>query len=509
MLVSGDIAAEQLIREACDRIDLIEPRLCALVAEPNRERRLLAEAERQDPSLRPFLVSVKDIINVAGLPTRAGSTLPAELFVGPEATVVSRLREAGAIVLGKTTTTEFAFSEPAPTTNPHNERHTPGGSSSGSAASVAAGYVPLAIGTQTVDSIVTPASYCGVVGYKPSYSRIPIDNVLPFSQAMDHVGFLASDLKTIEFAAGIVCSEWRGAIEPELPAIGLPTPLYIEPVEPAALAAFDRTVAALSAVGCRVVQADSLADISEIGRRHRRLIAAQFATVHREWFSDYGDRYRPKSAALFAEGAALGPDAVEEGLKGSTHLRTDLEQTMDELGIDIWMSPATTGPAPRGLETIGDPIMALPWTHAHLPVVCLPTGTAPSGLPLSTQLVGRLGADEELLMLRPGSCAIVGVNAKRMTGHQALCSFHKVGRWSVLSPQPELRLHQEARPCKFVRTSYASRVTSTGPRAREMGQLLLAFSACSWKAFSSIPATFPLVTRWIRVTVHPVSNLSM
>jgi Asp-tRNA(Asn)/Glu-tRNA(Gln) amidotransferase A subunit family amidase len=396
-LVSGDIAAKQLIREACDRVDLIEPRLRALVAEPDRERRLLAEAERHDPSLQPFLVGIKDIVNVAGLPTKAGSTLPSELFAGPEASVVSRLRTAGAIVLGKTTTTEFAFSQPAPTTNPHNEHHTPGGSSSGSAAAVAAGYVPLAIGTQTVDSIVTPAAYCGVVGYKPSYGRIPIDGVLPFSQAMDHVGFLASDLTTIEFAAGIVCSDWRGTIEPELPAIGLPAPAYFESVEPAAIAIFDRTVAALSAAGCRVLQTDRLADIAEIGRRHRRLIASQFATVHREWYSDYGDRYRPKSEALFAEGAALGPDVVEEGLKGSTHLRTDLEQTMDELGIDIWISPATTGPAPRGLETIGDPIMAMPWTHAHLPVVCLPTGTTPSGLPLGIQLVGRLGADEELL----------------------------------------------------------------------------------------------------------------
>ena len=395
--MSGEIAAKQLIREACDRIALVEPRLRALVVELNREHRLLAEAERQDPSVRPFLVGVKDIVNVADLPTRAGSTLPTELFAGPEATVVSRLREAGAIVLGKTTTTEFAFSEPAPTTNPHNERHTPGGSSSGSAAVVAAGYVRLAIGTQTVDSIVTPAAYCGVVGYKPSYGRIPIDGVLPFSQAMDHVGFLASDLKTIEFAAGTVCSEWRGTIAPELPAIGLPAPSYLEPVEPASLAAFDRIVAALSAAGCRVWQTDGLADISEIGRRHRRLIAAQFATVHREWFSKYGNRYSPKSAALFAEGAALGSDAVEEGLKGSTHLRAGLERTMDELGIDVWMSPATTGPAPRGLETIGDPIMALPWTHAHLPVVCIPTGAAPSGLPLGIQLVGRLSADEELL----------------------------------------------------------------------------------------------------------------
>jgi Asp-tRNA(Asn)/Glu-tRNA(Gln) amidotransferase A subunit family amidase len=389
--------AKQLIQEACDLVDRVEPRLLALVAEPKRRRRMLAGAERQDPSLRPFLLGVKDIVNVSGLPTRAGSTLPAELFAGPEATIVNRLRAAGAIVLGKTTTTEFAFSEPAPTTNPHDERHTPGGSSSGSAAAVAAGYVPLAIGTQTVDSIVTPAAYCGVVGFKPSYGRVPVDGVVPLSPAMDHVGFLARDVETIAFAAEIVCDEWRETTQPALPAIGLPAPSHLDPIETVAQSAFDHAVAALSAAGCRVLRTDSLADTQLIARRHRRLVAAQFATVHREWFNEYGDRYRPKSAALIAEGAALSPNVVNEGVKSSTGLRASLEQTMDDLGIDLWMSQAATGPAPRGLEAIGNPIMALPWTHAHLPVVCLPAGTAPSGLPLGIQLVGRFGADEQLL----------------------------------------------------------------------------------------------------------------
>ena len=392
-----DSAAKQLIQEACDLVDRVEPRLLALVVEPNRRRRLLAEADRQDPSLRQFLFGVKDIVNVAGLPTQAGSTLPGRLFAGPEATVVSRLRAAGAIVLGKTTTTEFAFSEPPPTTNPHDERHTPGGSSSGSAAAVAAGYVPLAIGTQTVDSIVTPAAYCGVVGFKPSYGRVPVDSVVPFSPATDHVGFLAVDVETITFAAEIVCEGWRETTESTLPAIGLPARSHLDPIETVAKSAFDHTVAALSAAGCRVLHTASLPDTTAIARRHRRLIAAQFATVHREWFSEYGDRYRPKSAALFAEGAALDSSVIAEGVKSSASLRAHLERTMNDLGIDVWMSPAATGPAPRGLESIGDPIMAVPWTHAHLPVVCLPAGKAPSGLPLGIQLVGRIGADEQLL----------------------------------------------------------------------------------------------------------------
>ena len=257
--------------------------------------------------------------------------------------------------------------------------------------------MPLAIGTQTVDSIVIPAAYCGVVGFKPSYGRIPVDSVVPFSPAMDHVGFLARDVETIAFAAEIVCDGWNATTQSALPTIGLTAPSHLDPVDASARSVFDQTVATLSVAGCRVLRTDSLADTTAIARRHRRLVAAQFATVHREWFSEYGDRYRPKSAALFAEGAALSPNVIDKGAESSARLRSSLEQTMDDLGIDVWMSPAATGPAQRGLEAIGDPIMALPWTHAHLPVVCLPAGTAPSGLPLGIQLVGRLGADEQLL----------------------------------------------------------------------------------------------------------------
>ena len=243
---------------------------------------------------------------------------------------------------------------------------------------MAAGYVPLAIGTQTVDSIVTPAAYCGVVGFKPSDGRVPTDSVLPFSPAMDHVGFLARDVETIAFAAEIVCDGWHATSQSALPAIGLTAPSHLDPVDASARATFDLNVATLSAAGCRVLHTTSLTETGIIARRHSRLVAAEFASVHQEWFSEYGDRYRPKSAALFAEGAALDPNAIREGVKGSSRLRADLERTMDDLGIDIWMSPAATGPAPRGLETIGDPIMAVPWTHAHMPVVCLPAGTAPT-----------------------------------------------------------------------------------------------------------------------------------
>ena len=169
------------VDEMCDRVDAVDPAIQALLPEPGRRERLLTEAaglERRypQPASRPplygALVAVKDIFHVHGFVTRAGSNLPPELFAGAEASCVTQLREAGALILGKSVTTEFAYFEPGPTRNPHALDHTPGGSSSGSAAAVAAGLCQLAVGTQTIGSVIRPAAFCGVVGFKPSLDRI-------------------------------------------------------------------------------------------------------------------------------------------------------------------------------------------------------------------------------------------------------------------------------------------------------------------------------------------------
>ncbi|MEE9278250.1 MAG: amidase family protein, partial [Dehalococcoidia bacterium] len=197
-LRSGSLSLPELIEEVCARMGAVEPQVRAVLPERGRRERLLREAEAlarryPDPGGRPVLfgalVGVKDIFAVEGFEMRAGSALPPELFAGDEAESVRRLRAAGALVLGKTVNTEFAFSDPGATANPHNPAHTPGGSSSGSAAAVAAGIAALALGSQTVGSVIRPASFCGVVGVKPSYGRIPYDGVLYFSESMDHVGF--------------------------------------------------------------------------------------------------------------------------------------------------------------------------------------------------------------------------------------------------------------------------------------------------------------------------------
>src|SRR5262249_2824459 len=161
------------------------------------------------PSLYGVLIGVKDIFRATGFPTRAGSRLPPELLAGDEASCVTLLKSRGALILGKTVTAEFAYIDPGPTRNPYNLDHTPGGSSSGSAAAVAAGYCSLALGTQTIGSVIRPASYCGIVGFKPSYDRIPTDGVIHVSKALDHVGLLMQDVPGMALAASILCREWR------------------------------------------------------------------------------------------------------------------------------------------------------------------------------------------------------------------------------------------------------------------------------------------------------------
>ena len=150
-------------------------------------------------------VGVKDIFHAAGFETRAGSQLPPELLTGPEADAVGRLRAAGCLILGKTVTTEFAYYEPEPTRNPHNLAHTPGGSSSGSAAAVAAGLAPLALGTQTIGSVIRPAAFCGIVGFKPSYGRISPEGLIFFSPSLDHVGLFTQDVAGMSLAAAVLC----------------------------------------------------------------------------------------------------------------------------------------------------------------------------------------------------------------------------------------------------------------------------------------------------------------
>ncbi|MFI5805377.1 amidase [Streptomyces sp. NPDC051561] len=353
-------------------------------------------------------VGVKDIIRVDGLPTGGGSALPADALSGPQATIVSRLLAAGAYVAGKTVTAEFAILAPGPTRNPHNPAHTPGGSSSGSAAAVAAGTVPLAVGTQTVGSMIRPAAYCGVVGFKPTYGRIPIDGVIPNAPSFDTLGLYARDVAGIAPAAAVVCDHWTPAAPTANPVLGVPEGPYLSHAGPEARAAFERHVEALRAYGYEVRRVPVMADFEEIRRQLFTMNRYEAVRSHEPWFGTYGHLYRPETVAVLREGSGVTDSAYSAAQAQRAVFIDQLTEVTVGAGVDLWVTPAATGPAPADLTTTGSSLMCLPWSNAGWPSLSLPAGRAANGLPLGVQVVGVRGSDERLLA---GAAGLEGVLA--------------------------------------------------------------------------------------------------
>lgn len=424
-LRSGADDPVQAAHRTCDRIEAVDPHVRAFVHEPDRRGRMLAAARRRaeawdsatagaadlanrpaKPALYGVPVGVKDIIRVDGLPTRAGSELPPGVLEGPQATVVDRLQAAGALIAGKTVTAEFAGSAPGPTCNPHNLAYTPGGSSSGSAAAVAAGMVPLALGTQTIGSMIRPAAYCGVVGFKPSYGRIPTTGVISHAASFDTLGCYAADVAGVALAASVLCDGWRTGASPlpggvprggRPPVLGVPVGPYLRRAGDEALRALNAQREWLRGAGYRVIEVDVMDDFDSVGEQVFTMNRYEVARAHTEWFARFGALYREESLAAVREGHAITDRAYEAARTRREAFRARLAQAGTAAGIDLWMAPSATGPAPFGLSSTGPSVMCLPWSNAGLPSVSLPAGTATNGLPLGLQLVGAFGADEYLL----------------------------------------------------------------------------------------------------------------
>src|SRR5258706_11715405 len=287
------------IDDICNRIDAAEPHIHALLPEPERRSRLIAdavalEARFPDPASRPPLygipLGIKDMFHVDGFLTRAGSRLPPELFSGSEAECVRTLRSAGALILGKTVSTEFAYFEPGPTRNPHNLQHTPGGSCSGSAAAVAAGFCPLALGTQTIGSTIRPAAFCGIVGFKPTYKRISTKGLIKCAESVDTVGFFTQDVAGVALIARILCKGWQALENFEsarLPVLGVPDGPYLAQASSEGLAAFEKQLTLIKNAGYTVRRVTAMEDIEAINHRHMRMVLAKMAQGHAEWFAQY------------------------------------------------------------------------------------------------------------------------------------------------------------------------------------------------------------------------------
>ena len=404
-LGDGGLSPADYLYELRDRYETTNPTIHAFVSDPEWEyldglASSLPDRHDDRPPLYGVPVGIKDIVHVDGMPTRAGSDVPPEALTDVEASVVTALREAGALVLGKTVTAEFAYFEPGPTRNPHDPDHTPGGSSSGSAAAVAAGLCPLALGTQTVGSVIRPAAFCGIVGFKPSHGRVPIDGVIPVAPSVDHVGWFTADVDGAALAASILCRDWDGVdretANPDRPTLGVPDGAYLEQATEEGLAAFEASRSDLEDAGYEIRRVDPFDDIEEVTERHGTIVDGEAALSHEPWFDTYRDVYADETIALVERGREVKIGELIDAHAGQLALREQLHERMDDEGVDLWVCPSAPGPAPEGIDSTGNPVMNLPWSHTGTPALTVPAGRV-DDLPVGVQCVGRFGADERVL----------------------------------------------------------------------------------------------------------------
>jgi Asp-tRNA(Asn)/Glu-tRNA(Gln) amidotransferase A subunit family amidase len=365
--------------------------------------RALAVARQRDAEptrgpLHGIPIAVKDLIDTVDMPTAYGSSIYRGHRPASDASCVALARAAGAVVLGKTVTTEFAAFTPGKTANPRNPAHTPGGSSSGSAAAVADGMVPLAFGTQTAGSVIRPAAYCGCIGYKPSFGLINRAGVKPLADSLDTIGVLAGTVEDAAFFAGVLSERpalRHLTVPSEAPRFGLyRTPMW-EEAEPATTASLDAARSALERAGAAIAEL-------AIAPEHHGLTEVQNTIMHFEMVRAFAyertlhsAELSPRFAQMLDAGMTIGADEYDRALARAEEARAALDAFFGS--CDAVLVPAAPGEAPVGLGNTGDPVFNRMWTLLGIPCVTLPARWAENGLPTGVQLVGRFGNDARLM----------------------------------------------------------------------------------------------------------------
>ena len=359
-----------------------------------RERHAEARAGRLRGPLHGVPVGVKDIFDVAGMPTTAGARSFAHTRPSVDAAAVARIRAVGAIVLGKTVTTEFAYRDPAPTRNPWNRTHTPGGSSAGSAAAVAARMAPLALGSQTVGSVLRPAAYCGVVGFKGTHGLVPVAGVIPLAWSLDHVGVLTRSVADAALAMSVLAGRDLVPSATSAPRLALAPELLTRASREVA-AHVEAAADAFARAGATVSKIELPPSFRDLPAAGLTVLEAEAAAYHQPWFVKHADEYSPEMRSLIEAGLGLSATAYV----GANRLRFAFrDEVMPLLSAhDALLAPTAPAPAPSGLGSTGDGSLCAPWSNAGVPAISLPSGIAPSGLPHAIQLVQAAGASSRLL----------------------------------------------------------------------------------------------------------------
>lgn len=405
---AGLTTSVEIVKKCLARIDERESEIHAWVS-VDREGALATAAERDRERaagtvhgpLHGVPIGIKDIVDVAGMVTGAGSPLMSQQApVMCDAELVTLLRNAGAVILGKTVTTQFACFDPPPTRNPWNLSHTPGGSSSGSAAAVAAGMCPVAIGSQTGGSITRPAAFCGVLGCKPTFGTVSVDGVVPIARSLDHPGPIGRSVEDLSIVLSVLQGKLsdtidRGQDDQRPPRIGRLRGFFEDAVEPGYRSAIDAALDRLMTAGALVYDIDVPDGFDELSAHHKLIMAAGAAAWHQERFAQHRDDYGPCIATLIEEGlTVLATDFI--AARNHQRMMTRQMDALFDQGLNMLLTPATIGPAPDAATT-GVPTMNAPWSHTGLPTVSLPIALSDDGLPLAIQLAGRSHTDSELL----------------------------------------------------------------------------------------------------------------
>jgi Asp-tRNA(Asn)/Glu-tRNA(Gln) amidotransferase A subunit family amidase len=412
----GRLTSRELVEAYIARIDAREPEVQAWAFFDRN--RALAQADAADGAHKRGLphgalhgvpVGIKDVFDTGDYPTEFGSALWAGRTPRYDATAVSRLREAGAVIMGKTVTTEYAYYQPNKTRNPHNPAHTPGGSSSGSGAAVADGMVPLAIGSQTNGSVIRPAAFCGCVGFKPSHGLIGRSGALLLSRVLDTVGVFARNVEDAALLAELMVGfdeedpdtralarpplAVTAASEPPLPPklafVKGPAWKFAEPVTEEA---FGELVDALGGAATEVQIGGGFETALDM---HRTIMEVDMAHNLRRDYDKGADKLSEGLRALIERGRQASAVDYLAATAAITPLNAALDDIFDR--YDAILTPSAPGPAPRGLEATGNPAFCTLWTYLGTPAVTLPLLSAESGLPMGVQLVGRRGDDARLL----------------------------------------------------------------------------------------------------------------
>jgi Asp-tRNA(Asn)/Glu-tRNA(Gln) amidotransferase A subunit family amidase len=400
-IAHGRLTSEALVAACLERIRAREGHVGAWEYLDPEQALSQARACDRSPARGPLHgvpVGIKDLIDTSDMPTGYGSPIYAAYQPAWDAACVALLRAAGAVIMGKTVTTEFAMFTPGKTANPHNPAHTPGGSSSGSAAAVADNMVPLALGTQTAGSIIRPASFCGVVGYKPTHGQFSVAGIKALSQTLDTLGGMARSVADMALLrAALVGGSTRLSVLTQPPRIGLCRTPQWPHATPATGEALDTAARQLASAGAKVEETQLPAVFDNLIAAQETIQVFEGARCCAYELTRHRQQLSQKLLELLAPAENIAYAAYAAALAVADTCRHHLAAIFSD--YDVLLVPSAPGEAPAGLEATGNPLFNRIWTLLHTPAVTLPGLTGPNGLPVGVQVIGLPGMDDQLLAI--------------------------------------------------------------------------------------------------------------